>query len=299
MDQLIFAHRGASGRYAEHTRAAFLQALADGADGVECDVRLSRDEQPVCIHDDTLDRTSDGTGDVWDYTVQELRAFDFSSWKGAAVPVEYGAPSEQFMTLADVLDLLAEDGREIRLAIELKHPSPSGLLLEEKVLELLLERGFDPAASRLGAVQVSFMSFSPDSCRRMLELVPPSAVCQLVADVEPEQVRERVAAGPLGMAALVHLLRMAVNEGEALLDSGAAGVAGPGVEYVRDHQERIRSWIDAGLVQRVWTVDSADDLAFLQDLGVQEITTNHPAEMLALLGRGVSAVRAERAGTEG
>ena len=285
MDELIFAHRGASGQYAEHTRAAFLQALADGADGLECDVRLSRDNVPVCIHDGTLDRTSDGTGDVHDYTAEELRGFDFASWKGARVPDEYGAPSQQFMTLADVLDLINDAGRPVRLAIEFKHPSPAGLRLEEKVIELLLERGFDAAGSLLAGTSVSFMSFNPDSCRRMLELVPPHAVCQLVADVDPEDVREHVTAGPLGMAALVNLLRMAVDEGEALADSGQVGIVGPGVEYARDHPERIRQWVARGQSVRAWTVDEPEDLAYLMELGVGEVTTNRPAEMLALLGR--------------
>ncbi len=88
MSPQIFAHRGASGRYAEHTRAAFLQALADGADGVECDVHLTRDEQLVCIHDPTLERTSNGSGDVADHTLAQLRELDFSSWKGVRIPAE-------------------------------------------------------------------------------------------------------------------------------------------------------------------------------------------------------------------
>ena len=65
---LVFAHRGSSAAYAEHTRAAYLQALADGADGVECDVHLTRDQHVVLMHDANLDRTSDGTGPVAERT---------------------------------------------------------------------------------------------------------------------------------------------------------------------------------------------------------------------------------------
>ncbi|MDQ0729732.1 glycerophosphoryl diester phosphodiesterase [Arthrobacter sp. B1I2] len=83
---LVFAHRGSSGAYAEHTRAAYLQALADGADGVECDVHLTRDQHLVLLHDANLDRTSDGTGPVAERTLRELHQLDFSSWKGRPHP---------------------------------------------------------------------------------------------------------------------------------------------------------------------------------------------------------------------
>ena len=86
---LVYAHRGSSEAFAEHTRAAYLQAIADGADGVECDVHLTRDQHAVLLHDATLDRTSDGTGQVADRTLEELRLLDFSSWKGARIPEAY------------------------------------------------------------------------------------------------------------------------------------------------------------------------------------------------------------------
>ncbi len=138
---LVYAHRGASEAFAEHTRAAYLQAIADGADGVECDIHLTRDQHAVLLHDANLDRTSDGTGPVADRTLHELRQLDFSSWKGARIPDEYGARSAQFLTLPDLLVLLRNAGREIGLAIELKHPSPFQLKLEDRVLEVLRSAG--------------------------------------------------------------------------------------------------------------------------------------------------------------
>ncbi|WP_301182441.1 glycerophosphodiester phosphodiesterase family protein, partial [Nocardia farcinica] len=64
----VVAHRGASGTRPEHTLAAYEQALEEGADGVECDVRLTRDGHLVCVHDRTVDRTSSGTGLVSEMT---------------------------------------------------------------------------------------------------------------------------------------------------------------------------------------------------------------------------------------
>ena len=83
---LVFAHRGASAAFAEHTRAAYLQALADGADGVECDLHLTRDQHLVLLHDANLDRTSDGTGPVAERTLRELRAAGFLLLEGRPHP---------------------------------------------------------------------------------------------------------------------------------------------------------------------------------------------------------------------
>ncbi len=279
MSPQIFAHRGASGSYAEHTRAAYLQALADGADGVECDVHLTRDEQLVCIHDPTLERTSNGSGDVADHTLAQLRELDFSSWKGVRIPAEYGGPRNQLLTLADLLRLLRSAGRSIALAIELKHPSPFGLRLESELVAFLLDEGWDPESSTLGNLTISFMSFNPDSMHQLGEIAPAHALCQLVADVEPDEVREALSFGSITSGAVVNLMRRAIDEGEALIDAHTVGMAGPGVAYVREHQDTVRRWVSEGVRVRVWTVNTREEAELVAGLGVQEITTDYPAEM--------------------
>lgn len=101
---LIFAHRGSSGTEPENTRRAFRQAIADGADGVEFDVRATRDGVPVLLHDRRLERTTNGTGDVDAHTLAELRTLD--AGLGESIP-----------TLTEVLDLVS--GR-LRIDVELK-----------------------------------------------------------------------------------------------------------------------------------------------------------------------------------
>lgn len=279
MRPVIFAHRGSSGTYAEHTRAAYLQALADGADGVECDVHLTRDGRLVCIHDSTLDRTTNGRGDVAERTLDELRQLDVSSWKGVSIPAEYGEVSDQLLSLGDLLVLLRGAGRPIRLAIELKHPSPFGLKLEEALIAFLMDEGWDPESSMLGRVDISFMSFNPDSLRQLAESAPHHALCQLVADVKPQDVRDALRFGAIAEGALINVMQRALKEGEELLDHQQVGVAGPGLAYARDHPERIRRWLHDGARVRVWTVDTVEDARFLLDLGVQELTTDHPARL--------------------
>ncbi len=280
---LVYAHRGASGVFAEHTRAAYLQAIADGADGVECDVHLTRDRQVVLLHDSTLDRTSDGTGQVADRKLEELRRLDFSSWKGARIPEAYGAKSEQFLTLPELLDILRAVGRPIGLAIEFKHPSSFHLGLEDRVLDVLRGRGWSPATSMLENIVVSFMSFSPDAVKHLLGSVPAAAVCQLVDDVNVAEIREELRLGALTGGALANVMKAAQAEGERILAAGEAGMAGPGIGYVRAFPGTVERWIGSGRRVRVWTVDAEDDVERCRELGVHEITTNWPAQVLTQL----------------
>ena len=82
----VVAHRGASADRPEHTMAAYELALHEGADGVECDVRLTQDGHLVCVHDRRVDRTSTGTGLVSEMTLAQLRALDYGAWHRAGGP---------------------------------------------------------------------------------------------------------------------------------------------------------------------------------------------------------------------
>lgn len=279
----VYAHRGASAAFAEHTRAAYLKAIADGADGVECDVHLTRDQHVVLLHDANLDRTSTGTGPVSEHTLEELRSLDFSSWKGARIPDAYGGVADQFLTLPDLLDILRGAGREIGLAIELKHPSPYGLKLEERVIAVLEQEGWSAEESRLENIQISFMSFDSDSVKRLLQSVPGRHICQLVDDFTVQEIRQELGLGFLTGGAVANVMKAAQEDAERVLDEGQVGIAGPGIDYVREHARNVQRWLEGGRTFRVWTVDSEKDVALCQGLGIQEITTNKPAQVLAQL----------------
>ena len=77
---LVIAHRGASGYAPENTLAAFKRAIALGATFIETDLQLSRDARLVAVHDETLERTTDGRGPVSKKTLEELRQLDAGSW---------------------------------------------------------------------------------------------------------------------------------------------------------------------------------------------------------------------------
>lgn len=128
----IFAHRGYSASYAENTMGSFLAAEKAGADGLELDVQLTRDGQVVVIHDEKVDRTTNGNGFVKDYTYKELRKLNANKKTSKKEPI----PS-----LEEVLEWL--ENNSLLCNIELKN----GLIpyegMEEKVIELIREYGLE------------------------------------------------------------------------------------------------------------------------------------------------------------
>src|SRR5689334_1696659 len=121
----VVAHRGASADRPEHTLAAYELALQEGADGVECDVRLTQDGHLVCVHDRRIDRTSNGTGLVSEMTLAQLRELDFGSWHGNGDQrVDAG-----LLTLDDLVSLVLDWNRPVKLFIETKHPVRYGALV--------------------------------------------------------------------------------------------------------------------------------------------------------------------------
>jgi glycerophosphoryl diester phosphodiesterase len=128
---LCIAHRGGSAYCPENTMSAFENAVLMGADYVELDVHLSKDGYIVVIHDDTVNRTTDGTGQVKDKTLEELKKVDAGSWfsdkfKGERLP-----------TLEEVMDFAKG---KIGLVIEIKNTSGDCEGIDEKVVKLLQEK---------------------------------------------------------------------------------------------------------------------------------------------------------------
>jgi glycerophosphoryl diester phosphodiesterase len=284
MRTLVYAHRGSSKAYAENTRAAYVQALADGADGIECDIHLSSDGFVVCHHDPTVDRTSDSNGRVGDKTLAELKSLDFSSWKNPRIPASHGKLHEQLLTLRELVELLQDAGRPVGLAVEIKHPSPYGRQLEEAMIAELSDMGWQPEKSTVDDIYISFMSFDPGSVRYLMERIPQVHVCQLVTEVDEDWIDELVKAGESDRAGVAAVLAMAMTEGVELLNAGVPQLAGPGIAYMRKHPTVTSRWLARGATFRVWTVDDPEDASYLVGRGVAQLTSNVPALIKAHLG---------------
>ncbi|WP_158437769.1 glycerophosphodiester phosphodiesterase [Naasia lichenicola] len=286
----LIAHRGASAAFPEHTRAAYLQAIADGADGLEGDVHLTADRQLVLWHDATLDRTTDESGLLHERTIDELRAIDLM--RGQAIPEDFGAPEQQLLTLPELIDIALASGRPLMLAIELKRPDPFGRELERAVLDTLDAHHWDRRTGALGLLTVSLMSFDPGSVALLRTEVDPSLVMLLTGAVDPDEVAAIVASDPTlneSEAALEReRLTIALTAAIDLIDDGQVQ-GGPDIEWVREEPDRVRGWIERGLTVRVWTVDTLQDLEFCLELGISEVTTNRPGELRIALETGTIA----------
>lgn len=161
----IWAHRGASAYAPENTLPAFALARKMGADGVELDVQLSKDGVPVVIHDERIDRVSDGTGLVRDYTLAELRQFNFNR----KFPI-YGRVT--IPTLEEVYDLIKDT--DLLVNLELKNSIESYEDLEEKVLELAEEKNI--------ADRVIYSSFNHFSMKKIEQLNPDARIAFLFSN---------------------------------------------------------------------------------------------------------------------
>lgn len=123
---LVIGHRGAPVAAPENTLSAFREAVAQGVDMVELDVRMSKDDQIVVCHDETIDRTSDGKGEIREMTLQEIQSYDAGSWFGEAFR------GEKIPTLEQVIEMLPPG---VWINVEVK--DFYGGRLGEKLAELL------------------------------------------------------------------------------------------------------------------------------------------------------------------
>lgn len=156
----IWAHRGCSYRYPENTISSFRAACEYEITGIEFDVQLSRDGELVVIHDEKVDRTTNGTGNVCDMTLDELKQLRM-------IPNEdTGLLYETIPTLREVLSVLAPECREkgILLNIELKNSVVRYEGMEQKLLAVIHEFGLERF--------VIYSSFNPESICLLKQLEP-------------------------------------------------------------------------------------------------------------------------------
>jgi len=180
----VVAHRGASFENAEHTLGAYVKALDAGAEGLECDVRLTADGHLVCVHDRDLRRTASRRGLVSTSNLEDLEALDFASWKSPWADLDDEAPErdrslDSVLTLRKLLEMVADYDRRVEVAIETKHPTRYGGLVEKRVTELLHDFGWDvPGDDEPSPARV--MSFSPVALTRVQKLAPDLEVVLLI-----------------------------------------------------------------------------------------------------------------------
>ena len=237
---------------------AYLAALDEGAEGLECDVRLTADGHLVCVHDRDLRRTTRTTGIVSTMELSALDELDFASWKNPWADLDDEAEEAdpelvKVLTLRRLLETVADYPRRVDLAIETKHPTRYAGLVEKRLVELLDEFGWLGGDS-----PARVMSFSWLALKRV----------------------ERLAPG-LDLVFLMH------HPGDWLATRPVARadwIAGPGIALVREHPKAVRRIAERSRVH-CWTVNEPADLDLCRELGIEAVITDRPGATLKHLAR--------------
>lgn len=255
----MVAHRGSSATNAEHTLGAYVAALDEGAEALECDVRLTADGHLVCVHDRDLRRTAQNKRLVSSMELSELEQLDFASWKHPWAELDDEAPDRdpelnKVLTMRRLLETVADYGRPVQLAIETKHPTRYAGLVERRLVDLLDDFGWAGKDS-----PARIMSFSWIALRRVRRLAPDLRLVFLM-DGPTDWVRVRPFADH-------------------------DWIAGPGIKLLRKHPEMIDRIRDSGTEVHVWTVNKQSDIDLCLDAGVSAVITDQPGKTLAYLNR--------------
>lgn len=152
---IVFAHRGASAFAPENTLSAFRKALDDGALAVEFDVKLTADQEVVVLHDQTVDRTTNGKGDLRSFTLSALKGLDAGSW------FDVKFREERIPTLNEVFEKFKN---QLFLNIELTNYQTPNDGLVNKVVERVIDHGLQK--------HILFSSFNPDNLHEAGKLLP-------------------------------------------------------------------------------------------------------------------------------
>ncbi|MEP6719739.1 MAG: glycerophosphodiester phosphodiesterase family protein [bacterium] len=247
---LIIGHRGASAVTPENTLAAFSRALQDGADGIEFDVRLSRDRVPVIIHDASLKRTGQSARLVGDLTAAELQQCDVCSWFGPLQP-EDAQFARTVPTLAQVSDLFKQNNA--LLYLEMKFDRGEVTELAENVVA-----GIHNA--RL-ANRVVVLSFDLSAITLIKKIDPAISTAALF---EPRLWH------PLSTIRRLKMVDVAV-------DHGADEIA---LHHTLVSSRIVEKANRSGLPVVVWTVDDVKWIGRARRFGIKALITNNPAKMI-------------------
>ena len=230
----FYAHRGASADFPEHTMAAYRGAIEQGALGFECDIRVTKDEVLVLWHDANMKKEAKNAAIIANSTYEQIKQI-------------YPAA----MTLNDLLDLAIENKKS--LALETKHPVPTGNRVEELIIAELHKR---EDAIRKSGIDIAIMSFSWFAIEKIKKMDSTIKTVMLLHDFNQKLSRRFT----------------------------SAQVIGPSVEMIKKSPELVTEIKKSGKELYVWTVDSTEDLQYCASVGVDIVMTNRPAHARSVLG---------------
>lgn len=261
-DVLVMAHQGGDGLWPSNTLYAFERAVELGVDVLELDVHSSSDGVLVVIHDDTVDRTTDGSGRVNELTLAELRALDAGyDWspERAGESFPFRDQGLTIPTLAEVFEAFPDH----RINIEIKQLSPG---IVAPLCELIRAYGREESVL-VGSFHDTALSAFRSACPEVATSAGPGEVRRFFV---------------LSTAFLGALFRPVADAFQVPEYQGELHVVTS--RFVQAAQGK-------NVDVHVWTVDEPADMERLIALGVDGIITDRPDRLLALLGRPVGDVR--------
>ena len=250
---LIIAHRGASALAPENTLAAFQRATADGADGIEFDVRMTKDAIPVVFHDSNLKRIAGQEFNVSNLTLARLQTFDVGSWFNLKNPknADKKFAAEIVPTLAHLLGFL-KDYRGL-LYVELKGEESEIPALTEAVCDLIRQSGM--------LSQIVIKSFRLEGIALARKILPNIRTAALFEPEIPASFFSKKS----------YLIEKAAEFGADELS----------VHYSLATKKLVGKASERGLATIIWTVDGKIWVRRALNLGIRAIITNNPANLLA------------------
>ncbi|WP_433924061.1 glycerophosphodiester phosphodiesterase family protein [Vreelandella sp. 21] len=268
----VIAHRGASGHAPESTMAAYELAHEWGADYLELDVQITSDGELVVFHDDAIDRTSDGEGNIHDYTLEELKALDTGTWFNDA-NVDKADPAFAGAQILTLEELFERFGHDARYYIETKSPllNPG---LEEALVEALEEHDM------IENGRVLVQSFEQGSLLKLRELNQHIPLIQLVWYSPSEEDNDRLVEWTGVTPAPADI----TDEDFQAIKEYAVGI-GTNVTYNGEDvidADFIRQAQENGLPVHVYTINEVDEMKRLQDWGVNGLFTDYADRLLEL-----------------
>lgn len=252
---LVVAHGGGAALAPENTLAAFENALQIGVDMVECDVHLSKDDELIVMHDFTVSRTTNGTGEIRDLTLAEIKKLNAAAkFPGGTLRV----PAQAVPTLGELLDLVKG---KAGIQIEIKTGAGSARYpgIERKVVDAVNARGM--------ADQVIIISFDFPTLKEVMAIDPRLKTGALV---NAGWMSSRMLAAPERIIA-------------DAIDATGADYFMPSFGTV--FPELVTAVHARGLKIGTWTVNTPQEMKRLANLGVDAITSDKPDELKRVLGR--------------
>ncbi|WP_316569590.1 glycerophosphodiester phosphodiesterase [Neobacillus sp. YIM B06451] len=252
---LNVAHRGASGHAPEHTLPAYKLGQQMKGDYIEIDLQMTKDGELIAMHDETVDRTTNGTGLVKDFTLAEIKQFDAGSWFNEKYP-EYAKPEYVGLEVPTLQEVIETFGSGARYYIETKSPEvyPG---MEEKLVEILNE--YKLTGKNVPSSKVIIQSFSADSLKMVHEIDPSIPLVQLLWYDQPATLTD-----------------------EELVEYKSYSI-GLGMNYAAIDKAYVQKVRDSGLLIHPYTVNETADMEKLLDWGVTGMFTNFPDRLQEVL----------------